>query len=382
MKSIKTFLVLFLATLIAVPTLAMAKDNKRKHKNPGDTSVFISFANAGMNPNLDDSFLVNLGFDNSDNQYPFIMDTGSCGIVASKDVFTPSPDAQNLGPGSTHYTDGSFERILTGTYYTATQQIYDQKGNLKATSNVPVLRVDAGTQDGKPIIPTKTAVMGIGFGREGDSLPPKTPSFNPFLNLSLIRVDGKLIRPPKNFIFGYVISANGVELGITVKNTKGAGFIKLEYFTQYATPELPEWNPMPVTVVVNGVPGNGTSVMDTGITQGIVNPSPAADLGTLVLCPDSSMSATPVCLPDRDVISVYYPNNVNPVAYYTFILGQAGNPMEPPSVAKQTRSSIYWNTSRHLIGGMNYVFDNTNGYVGFIWNHNTSNQFGYVIPTD
>lgn len=373
MKSMKTLSGLFLATLVAIPIFCMAEKCEYK----GKTSVFVSYANASTNTDLDDALMINLGFDgNSPNQ--FIMDTGSCGIVASPDIFQPGPNSIKLGRGETHYTNGSFERSLTGNYWTATQQIYDEAGNLVATSNVPVLQVTEEDNGGVITVPTGFALMGIGFGREGSDQPPKTPSLNAFLNLTSILVKGKLRPLPEDWVNGYVISAGGAELGLTANNTKGAGFIKLTYWAQYATPKLPEWMPMSATTCANGVCGDGMSVMDTGIDGGIINPPGGSDLGTLVNCPDST---TPVCVDSGNVIGVYYPNINDPVAFYNFTVGQTGNPMQPGSVAVQNRPTVYWNTSRHFLGGMNQVYDNTNGYAGFIWTGNTSSEFGFVIPT-
>lgn len=359
--------------------LCVASNSNARYKNK--TSVFVSYANAQTNPNLEDSLFINLGFNGNTTFHQFIMDTGSCGIVASPDIFQPAPGAQCLGLGETHYTNGSFERDLTGTVWSATQQIYDETGKLLATSNVPVLQVTLEVQNGVSKIPTGVAVMGIGFGREGSDQPAKTPAYNPFLNLTSILIKGKLSPLPKNWVNGYIITPTGAELGLTAKNTRKAGFIKLTPWEQYSTPKLPEWMPMSMTVCVNGFCGFGQSVMDTGITNAIINPPAGADLGPLVNCPGASPSSPPACIGDGDVISVFYPNQANPVAFYTFTTGGTGNPMQPDSVAIQSRPTVYWNTSRHFIGGINFVYDNKHGLAGFIWNGNTSDKFGYVIPT-
>lgn len=374
MKSIQTMLILLLAALIAMPMFSHAE----KRRYVGKTSIFISYANAKSNPDLENSFLINLGFNDDTTYKQFIMDTGSCGIVASPDIFKPAPDAVNLGPGETNYTNGSFERVLTGTYWSATQQIYNEKGKLVATSLVPVLQVTHEVDNGQVKTPSGVAVMGIGFGREGDFHPPKTPVYNPFLNLTSVLRNGKLKPLPKDWVNGYIVSDKGVELGLTAKNTKKAGFIKLKRWKQFSTSSLPEWMPMSMTVCVNGVCGNGMSVMDTGITNAIINPPSGVNVGALINCPDTQQAK---CVDDGNMFSVYYPNQKHPVAFYTFTTGQTDNPMQPNSVAFQNRPTIYWNTSRHLIGGMNFIYDNKNGYAGFIWNRNTSSKYGYVIPS-
>jgi hypothetical protein len=70
----------------------------------GTTSVFVPYANSQSNPDLVKSPKINLGFNGSGHHVPFVMDTGSVGIIASPDHFTPAPGAQNLGPGRQYYS--------------------------------------------------------------------------------------------------------------------------------------------------------------------------------------------------------------------------------------------------------------------------------------
>jgi hypothetical protein len=80
------------------------------------------------------------------------------------------------------------------------------------------------------------------------------------------------------------------------------------------------------------------------------------------------------------MIDVYLPDSTNPVAFYTFIVGQSGNPMEPDAVHVVPGSSVFFNTSRHVLGGFNFLYDNTNGYVGYIWNGQSPSSVGFVHP--
>ena len=383
MKSIKAFLVLFLAINIAFPLSCIASSSKSEHKRK-KASVFVPYANAMTNPNLEAAPTINVGFNNDHIYHQIIMDTGSCGIVVTSDIFQPAPDAQNLGPGETFYDSSGI--TARGTFWTATQQIYDPEGKLLATSDVPVLQITevcTTNPDGSTTCTTNPtnpiAVMGIGFGREGTVPPPKTPAYNAFLNLTKVKIKRKLRRLPKNWVNGYVVSAYGVELGITHANSAGAGLVKLESWPEYSTSKLTEWVPTTMTVSVNGVSGDGESIMDTGITFALLTPPNGANFGTLVPCPGTTQ---PNCLRDGNVIDVYFPNQYNPVAFYTFTTGQTGNPMQPDAVSTAVvHPNVFFNTSRHLLGGMNFVYDNKHGYCGYIWNGNSSSQFGYVIPT-
>jgi hypothetical protein len=221
--------------------------------------------------------------------------------------------------------------------------------------------------------------MGIGFGREGTVQPLKTPAYNAFLNLTRVRIKGRLMPLPKNWIKGYVVSAKGVDLGLSAANTAKAGFVKLQLWPEFSTPKLSEWMPTTMTVDVNGTSGYGQSIMDTGITFSILTPPNGANLGTLVPCPGTT---TPLCLPSGDTISVYFPNATNPVAFYTFTTGQTSNPMMPDAVTTAiAHPTVFFNTSRHFLGGMNFVYDNKHGYCGYIWSGNTPVQYGYVNPS-
>jgi hypothetical protein len=133
-----------------------------------------------------------------------------------------------------------------------------------------------------------------------------------------------------------------------------------------------------MTVSVNGIPGNGHVLMDTGVGDAFLSPPSNADVGTLVDCPGSTRQQ---CAPDGDVIGVYLPDQTNPVAYYNFTVGQADNPMSPVSVTVvNDATGVFLNTSRHVLGGINFIYDNTNGYIGYIWNGGSSSTIGAVIP--
>ncbi len=344
-------------------------------------SVFVSYANADGNTDLSNSPTIYISFNGSSQRVPFIMDTGSVGIVASSDIFTPAAGASNLGVGQQIYSSSGI--IENGTWWSATQEIYDADGHLLAMSNVPVLQVTSVTctNDARDCTPnnnpTGISVMGVGFARESDQQVRGTPNYNAFLNLTSVRLKHKLKKLPKTWCNGYVVTPTGVYLGLDSDNTANAGFVKLLPWTEYSTSELSEWMAAPMTINANGVSGNGNILMDTGVGDAFLTPPQGASLGTLVTCPSSNLVE---CIPNGDVIGVYLPDETNPVAFYTFTVGDSGNLMEPNGVHVVSGSNVFFNSSRHVLGGINFLYDNTNGYIGYIWNGSSPSDVGYVHP--
>ncbi len=341
------------------------------------TSVSIPYTNSDGSPR------VKMGFDGSSTHTDFIMDTGSVGIVASSDLFTPEHGARNLGKGRQYYTSSGI--IEEGTWWTATQQFYDENDNLIATAEVPVLRVTSiecgkHARDCTPDrSPKGISVMGIGFARESKSQPRGTPSYNAFLNLKTIVKNGHEERLPDEWVNGYVVARDHVELGLTQENTKDAGFVKLAPWQEHSTKTLSEWHPAPMTLAINSVSGDGNILMDTGVGDAFVSLPAGADIGSLVQCPNAKLVE---CVADGNTFEVYLPNQENPVAYYKFTVGEANNEMQPDSTHVVQDSDVFFNTSRHFLDGFTLIYDNTNGYVGYIWNGNSPDTTGFVSPAN
>lgn len=190
--------------------------------------------------------------------------------------------------------------------------------------------------------------------------------------------NGVLTKLPSDWCNGYIVTPAGVELGLTSKNTANAGFVKLMVQTKYSTGKLLEWTAAPMTISVNGVSGDGHILMDTGVDTAYLSPPHEAKLGKLVECKRNSKAE---CLPKGSVIEVFLPNKTNPVACYTFKIEEEDNLMQPHGVHVLKNPNVFFNSSRHVLGGMNFIYDNTNGYVGYIWNGHSGKHIGYVNPT-
>lgn len=349
----------------------------------GDT-VFVSYDNGSDGPQSGNSPTVNLGFGDSATYHPATMDTGSTGILASPDVFTPAPDAKNLGPGRQVYTSSG--RIELGTWYTATENIYDASGNIIATADVPVLQVTEiqCRPDARDCTPTKhpenLSIMGIGFARESQAPDPTRhmPDYNPFLNLtSVAGADGTLVPLPADWHNGYEVTPTGVYIGLTSAITSDASMVKLLPDPANSVPGLPEWNAVPMTVVVNGKSVNGTVLMDTGLVTGLLQ-DPGYQ-GTLSQCPSAGEGGNK-CLPSGTMVALDLPGQAHPAAYYTMTIDESNTPMQPNGgIALADGDENFLNTSVSVLNGITFFYDEENGFIGYI-NNGGSPFFVHVNP--
>ncbi len=343
----------------------------------GGSSVSLPYTNSDGSPR------VKMGFDQESRHTDFIMDTGSVGIVASSDLFTPARGARNLGNGRQFYSSSGI--IEVGTWWTATQQFYDENDNLVATAEVPVLRVTSiecakDARDCKPNRdPKGISVMGIGFARESKSQPRGTPAYNAFLNLKTIVKDGHAEKLPEDWCNGYVVAPDHVALGLTAENTKDAGFVKLEPWPEHSTKTVREWHAAPMTLAINSVAGDGNILMDTGVGDGFVSLPANADIGSEVQCPNSKRVE---CVANGNLFEIYLPDQENAVAYYRFTVGEPNNEMQPDATHVVEDADVFFNTSRHFLDGITLIYDNTNGYVGYIWNGDSPDTIGFVSPAN
>lgn len=349
----------------------------------GTESVYVSYADGSGDGERAPS--INLGFAGHRDgaiSARFLMDTGSVGIIASEDRFRPSPEAQNLGPGQQIYSSSG--RVENGTWWLDRVFIYDADGNRTAEAEVPVLLVESisclpNARDCRPRERARdVAMMGVGFGRENDRQSHNTPNYNPFLNLRSVASAGGGMRPrPANWRNGFVVTARGVYLGLNGTVTANAAFAKLAPSPEYSTPELPEWKPTPMTITVNGVSADGSLLMDTGVRVSYLSPPPNAPVEPLGSCQEVNSDR---CLQSGARVTVAVPNAANPIASYSYTVGQGDNPMQPGDVVVVHDPAPFLNTSRHFLAGMNLIYDETEGYVGFQWTGGASPSSGFVRP--
>jgi uncharacterized protein with beta-barrel porin domain len=347
----------------------------------GGETVLVTYDNGTSGPDAGNSPVVNLGFGDSGSYTPITMDTGSTGIVVSADLFTPGPDSKDLGPGRQIYSSSGI--IEEGTWYTAKENIYDAGGNIVATAEVPVLRVtkvacETNARACQPDDhPTNIGIMGIGFARESDSQTHATPDYNAFLNLTGVAgPDGTLVAVPADWHNGYEVTPTGVYLGLTSAITSNASMVKLLPDVANSLPGLPEWEPAPMTITVNGASFSGKVLMDTGITTGYL--SDPGYSGSLGQC--SGNEGGNNCLPAGTMVGLSLPGQAHPAAYYTFTVDQSNTAMQPDGgIVVDDNSAKLFNTSVSVLNGITFFYDEENGFIGYISNGGMP-LFAHVDP--
>jgi len=275
--------------------------------------------------------------------HAFLVDTGSVGILVPRQ--TLGPEYQNFDPS----LDIEFQYVSSGNVYlgqwvkvpvvVGVPAVWDGSGDYPI-AHVEVFAVDrpSGFDGG---------VFGVGFGIGG--LADGGPARNPLLHL---RYRQKQLSP------GYIISTQGITVGLTALNIEGFGFIGL---SRSASGD--DWmQPFGSVSLTGDFSAGGFRVdlpllMDTGIDEmilwlsaGHVPPNLASDapfpagISTVITAPPTGQAVTPVL-------------------QYSFVTGDASQPMAPTSVEWRIGNGI--NTGRNVLARTNYLYDAEAGRIGF-----------------
>ncbi|KAG4433302.1 hypothetical protein IFR05_011222 [Cadophora sp. M221] len=112
--------------------------------------------------------------------------------------------------------------------------------------------------------PSGIEILGVGSGRVGDGQPHGTPDKNPLLNVKEIKGEAPVAYWP-----GYVISKEGITIGLTGFNTGGMQFTKLKPRVGPGPGPPPhpyDWGELPGCVKLDTAPCRPVSLLlDTGI---------------------------------------------------------------------------------------------------------------------
>jgi hypothetical protein len=304
----------------------------------------------------------------------FGMDTGSTGICVSSQFFVPGPDDQDLGPGSTTYSSSGI--IWSGEMYLTTVTILLKDATTTvATARVPVLRVTQQTcvsnpRDCTPNTNPTVHFMGVGFnaGKGFSASVVEAAAANPFTNLaSMSGFPLATVRP------GYVITKDGVNLGVSTAITQDMAFVKLPVNPLTPSGAAPLWLSAPATITAGASTGAGTMLVDTGVGEMLLSPAPGSGL---VAGSDAPIGTT---------VGVYMPGQSTPQpASYSFTLtSSAGacSAVMPGKVLVVADPGVFVNTGRMFLNAFDYLYDAKGGYVGYRWNGTVSSACGQVTPT-
>ncbi|PPE81103.1 hypothetical protein C3941_04770 [Kaistia algarum] len=188
--------------------------------------------------------------------------------------------------------------------------------------------------------PRHTAMIGIGFGRERDAQAQSTRDKNPLMQLP----------PDAKQRQGYVITTEGIQIGLTPENTDGAfRFVKL-----IKMDEVDDWAGIPACISLAGTtpPACGSMLMDTGVGDMYMS------------APPSQIPAKP--LPDGTSVAISLGSAEASQPLYSFTVGDPASRLAPSRIflsASDKRSFV--NTGFHLLYGFDYLYDADGGYAAF-----------------
>ena len=189
--------------------------------------------------------------------------------------------------------------------------------------------------------------FGVGFDLNGQGTGPITNNlnqiYNPFLNFSSM-TNGSMVA-------GYVITATGVQLGLTQTNT-GYAYTQLNPTGFTSSNSVPDWQTPTGQVVIGGVTNTpGSVVLDSGIGYSYLT-LPGYTNGAL----------------SNPVMSIQLINSGGGVGYN--INGDSNNYLNPSfdNSNATNGSNNNFNSGRNVFNAFDMIYDATNGYIGLITN--------------
>jgi hypothetical protein len=306
------------------------------------------------------------------------MDTGTTGIMLSASQipgYTPKTACQDTSSFTGWEFLSSSKRLWVGHWIQEEIDFLDAGGATVATAKVPVLAVECETLcphynektaqpacPGQNLVPARPTIhyVGVGFGREHDGQPQGTPDKNPLLNI--VRIGGAPVGPG-TMRSGYILTPQGVQVGLTAANTSGFAYTPLTGPKHSSDPR--DWPQARICVVVDGSACSpGSVLVDTGIPQMYLSVPPNVPLQA-GQAPDLSDPKRIVSvLKNGSRVTVRFPGDPNPVATYGFAVGQK-NPISPPQVIlPRSGAPTFVNTGGYFLQSFDVLFDADGGLFG------------------
>lgn len=312
------------------------------------------------------------------------VDTGSTMTLIGASIL-PNID-NNRGTPAHHFFTSS--KILYVGRLVELPITFHGEGGSYAVAKVPVLLVDkswtcpwynpstpAGQFDcprgpnGEEAVvrdTSKITYMGVGFGRNGpkDGMPYAAPKVNAFLNLDSI--NGRSVTP-KSMRLGYIISSQGVQLGLTQAVVKNFAFTALEPGLTH-TEDPRDWAMVKMCFSIDGQGRHcGPGLVDTGIPQMYIRAEEGFSIPHIMIRnPNQNGTAKMVKrVKPGTKVAIGFPSLEKPAMSYDMVVG-AGLPIEPSYVFPEASlRPPFVNTGRNLLWGYSIAFDAVGGQFGF-----------------
>ncbi|EUC27366.1 hypothetical protein COCCADRAFT_10029 [Bipolaris zeicola 26-R-13] len=310
------------------------------------------------------------------------VDTGSTGTLIGAPIL---PNIPSTAGTPAHHFFTSSKILYVGRLVELVMNFTGESGSY-ATAKVPVLVVDKSWRcpwydplvdrfecptgpQGEQAVERDTSqitYMGIGFGRNSlkDGMPFATPRVNPLLNLCTI--DGQSVQRGTMHA-GYIVSREGVQVGLTPTAIREFAFTRLEPGLTWAE-DSRDWAMASMCFSVNGEGRNcGNVLVDTGIAQMYIRTEKGVSMPTIVIPnpnPNGHAKMVKRVKPGTK-ITVGFPSLEQPAMTYSFTVGEK-SAIEPNYVFPQIPNHLpYINTGRNLLFRYSIAFDAVGGRFGF-----------------
>jgi hypothetical protein len=334
---------LWLAALLGLATVFGTGDCRAQTAAAIDhqsyrTARFLHFLDADSNP-IETPPHIGLSF--GDKQIRAVLDSGSTGIVVAAASIPNLDQLPVVGDGRLTYTSSG--RIMLGHWVTTRVSLVGQDGGYVRTEPLPVLAVTEVQclPHARDCTPNKSphgiAVVGIGFGREGDAQSQSTPDKNPVLNIVW---RDRVFRP------GYILTAKGIRMGLAPSDS-ARPFLRVKL---QRTANGDDWQGAPACISINRkTPAAcGSVLVDTGV-QDMFMTIPPTQAG--------NASGT---FPDGTAISI----KLATANFYSFTTGADSDVAPRKIYLHVSPDRVFVNTSVRLLNRYDVLYDADGGYFG------------------
>ncbi|KAL0950668.1 hypothetical protein HGRIS_007452 [Hohenbuehelia grisea] len=304
----------------------------------------------------------------SPSRPPFMIDTGSTGILVSKEYVGPDAERQDNMPFELLYTTSL--NSYTGYWYKTSVSFYHNDKPLSVSTTPMMVRVpDVYTPNpatGKPPVndPKGVCMMGVGFDRPSDVAGKDAQGhtipidINPFLLIAGVS-------PSTGLNPGFILTSTSITLGLTPSEPYYPDFTII----QLTRPPPPppghgkrEWIAPLVQISVptrpEMAPFKASLLLDTGYNK------------ALVYAPGDAIIPTEKGVVDNQenlVVSILAASGAH-VPIYNFVTGKtppAGNAPDEVDWFPSTKLAPFINTGMRPIMHLDYLYDDVNGRLGF-----------------